>query len=79
MGQTLSCRQNHENALFIAVANGDLEVVEAMVNEDSTVLEQTLGHSKLSPLHVAAANGRIEVDSEFSLSYFLIFSWILMA
>ncbi|KAI9112302.1 hypothetical protein K1719_016825 [Acacia pycnantha] len=63
MGQRLSCRQHHENALFVAVANGDLEVVEVMIEEDPTVLRETSGHAKLSPLHSAAANGRIEVLS----------------
>ncbi|KAK7338830.1 hypothetical protein VNO77_19462 [Canavalia gladiata] len=64
MGQRLSCRQHHEDiALFPAVASGELEVVEAMVDEDPSFLEHTTGHDKLSPLHVAAANGRIEVLS----------------
>lgn len=71
MGQRLSCGQRNEDALFTGVANGDLEVVEAMIKEDPTVLEDTSGHARLSPLHVAAINGRIEVDS---LSYPLIFS-----
>lgn len=64
MGQRLSCRQHHHdenNVLFTAVASGELEVVEAMVEEEPSILEQTTGHYNLSPLHVAAANGRIEV------------------
>jgi len=65
MGQTLSCVQQHEDhgVLFPALASGELEVVEAMVEEDPTVLEHTTGCDRLSPLHVAAANGRIEVLS----------------
>ncbi|XP_028784369.1 putative E3 ubiquitin-protein ligase XBAT31 isoform X2 [Neltuma alba] len=63
MGQGLSCGQHHENALFAAVAGGALEVVEAMIEEDPAVLEETSGHAKLSPLHAAAASGRIEVLS----------------
>ncbi|KAK7395326.1 hypothetical protein VNO78_15877 [Psophocarpus tetragonolobus] len=64
MGQKLSCRQQHEDhGLFPALASGELELVEAMVEEDPTVLEHTTGHDRLSPLHVAAANGRIEVLS----------------
>ncbi|XP_061352897.1 putative E3 ubiquitin-protein ligase XBAT31 isoform X2 [Gastrolobium bilobum] len=72
MGQRLSCRQRHEDnkAFFTAVASGELEVVEAMVEEDHTVLEHTIGHDKLSPLHVAAANGRIEVLSMLLDRYF---------
>lgn len=72
MGQSMSCvmlqhhqqnqhRHRRQSALFDAVANGELEVVEAMAEEDVTVLEHTLGRSRLSPLHVAAVNGRIEV------------------
>jgi len=62
MGQRLSCVQQHEDhGLFPAVATGELEVVETMVEEDPTVLEHTTGHDRLSPLHVAAANGRIQV------------------
>ncbi|XP_027351788.1 putative E3 ubiquitin-protein ligase XBAT31 [Abrus precatorius] len=64
MGQRLSCRQQHDDsALFPAIASGELEVVEAMVEEDHTVLEHTTGHDRLSTLHVAAANGRIQVLS----------------
>ena len=67
MGQTLSCVQQHEDhgVLFPALASGELEVVEAMVEEDPTVLEHTIGCDRLSPLHVAAANGRIEVVLDF--------------
>ncbi|KAJ1409610.1 Zinc finger, RING-type [Sesbania bispinosa] len=70
MGQNLSCGMQQQqqlkerhNALFAAVANGELEVVEAMAEEDVTVLEHGVGRARLSPLHVAAANGRIEVLS----------------
>ncbi|KAI9112641.1 hypothetical protein K1719_016307 [Acacia pycnantha] len=31
-----------------------------MIEEDPTVLKETSGHAKISPLHSAAANGRIE-------------------
>jgi hypothetical protein len=67
MGQNQSsCLMQHkkkkENGVFAsAVANGELEVVEAMIKEDVTVLDSTVGRAKLSPLHLAAANGRIEV------------------
>ncbi|WJX43209.1 Putative E3 ubiquitin-protein ligase xbat31 [Trifolium repens] len=71
MGQNQSsCVMQHkkkkENGVFAsAVANGELEVVEAMIKEDVTVLDSTVGRAKLSPLHLAAANGRIEVLSMF--------------
>ncbi|MCD7460243.1 hypothetical protein HAX54_043143 [Datura stramonium] len=62
MGQKLSCvQQPHEHGLFIAVQNGELEKVEAMVDGDPNVLRLTTVRGKLSALHVAAANGQIEV------------------
>ncbi|KAJ8537792.1 hypothetical protein K7X08_014332 [Anisodus acutangulus] len=64
MGQKLSCvqQQSHEHELFIAVQKGELEKVEAMVNEDPNVLlHLTTVRGKLSVLHVSAANGQIEV------------------
>ncbi|KAE9611082.1 putative transcription factor C2H2 family [Lupinus albus] len=64
MGQKLSCRKQHEkNGLFSAVANGELEMVEAILQKDPTVLEHLTAHSLLSPLHLAASNGRIEMLS----------------
>ncbi|KAK7350278.1 hypothetical protein VNO77_08683 [Canavalia gladiata] len=65
MGQRLSCRrqQRQNNALFAAIASGELEVVEAMLDNDVTDLEHATRHVSISPLHVAAANGRIEVLS----------------
>lgn len=60
------------NALLGAVAKGELEVVEAMMvaaeDQDVSVFDDnnntnntTFGRARLSPLHVAAANGRIQV------------------
>lgn len=60
----MSCgQQPHEHELFIAVQNGELEKVEAMVDENPNVLRLTTGHGKFSALHVAAVNGQIEVLS----------------
>lgn len=61
MGQGLSCGERHENGLFRAVQNGDLEVVKAMVEADPTVLELTTPRTRMSALHIAAASGQIEV------------------
>ncbi|XP_060201875.1 putative E3 ubiquitin-protein ligase XBAT31 isoform X2 [Lycium barbarum] len=66
MGQNLSsCVQqqpHHEhNGLFIAVQNGELDKVEAMINEEPNVVRLNSVRGKLSALHVAAANGQIEV------------------
>ncbi|GLT71323.1 hypothetical protein SLA2020_433530 [Shorea laevis] len=63
MGQGLSCGAREESGLFSAVQNGEVELLEALVEADPSVLEETSGHGKLSALHVAAANGWIEVLS----------------
>lgn len=64
MGQGLSCGgESHENGFFGAVQDGDVRVVEAMIREDPTLLEQSTVHDKLSALHFAAASGQIEVLS----------------
>ncbi|KAK3226395.1 hypothetical protein Dsin_006257 [Dipteronia sinensis] len=64
MGQTMSCGKVHENDLFVAVRNGDLETIEAMVEtHDPTIFATARGHSRQSALHMAAMLGRIEVLS----------------
>ncbi|KAF3960599.1 hypothetical protein CMV_014697 [Castanea mollissima] len=64
MGQELSCgERGRESVLFQAVQDGELELVEAMVEAHPSVLELTTGYGRLSVLHVAAANGRIQVLS----------------
>ncbi|KAH0632312.1 hypothetical protein KY284_035098 [Solanum tuberosum] len=62
MGQKLSCgQQSNEHGLFIAVQNGEVEKVEAMVDENPNVIRLTTVRGKFSALHVAAVNGQIEV------------------
>uniref|UniRef100_A0A0V0ICR9 RING-type E3 ubiquitin transferase n=1 Tax=Solanum chacoense TaxID=4108 RepID=A0A0V0ICR9_SOLCH len=62
MGQKLSCgQQSNEHGLFIAVQNGEVEKVEAMVDENPNVIRLTTVRGKFSALHVAAINGQIEV------------------
>lgn len=61
MGQGLSCGAREGSGLFSAVRNGEVELLEAMVEADPSVLEETSGYGRLSALHVAAANGWIEV------------------
>ncbi|KAG8376886.1 hypothetical protein BUALT_Bualt09G0110700 [Buddleja alternifolia] len=63
MGQGLSCREYQENELFNAVQNGELETVEAMADEDPNLLTRKTVHGNLSAVHVAAANGQIQVLS----------------
>ncbi|KAL3358029.1 hypothetical protein AABB24_015258 [Solanum stoloniferum] len=62
MGQKLSCgQQSNEHGLFIAAQNGEVEKVEAMVDENPNVIRLTTVRGKFSALHVAAINGQIEV------------------
>ncbi|KAJ4953545.1 hypothetical protein NE237_030377 [Protea cynaroides] len=63
MGQGLSCRASDEHGLFRAVQIGDLDTVTALLERDPTLLHQSSVYDKLSALHIAAANGRIEVLS----------------
>ncbi|XP_011089454.1 putative E3 ubiquitin-protein ligase XBAT31 [Sesamum indicum] len=63
MGQGLSCRSSEEQGLFSAVQLGDLETVEAVLQRDSTLIHRSTVYDRNSALHIAAANGRIEVLS----------------
>ena len=61
MGQGLSCGVSHEHGLFSAVQVGDLESVESLLARDPSLLHQTTVYDRHSALHIAAANGQIEV------------------
>ncbi|XP_010937641.1 E3 ubiquitin-protein ligase XB3 [Elaeis guineensis] len=64
MGQELSCaRSSQEHEFFSAVQTGDLEAVESALRRDPDLLHQTTIYDRLSALHIAAANGRVEVLS----------------
>lgn len=76
MGQGLSCGERHENGLFRAVQNGDLELVQAMVEADPTVLEQTTPRTKMSALHIAAAYGQIEVGLDSHQFLMIIWTFV---
>lgn len=67
MGQGLSCADRHESGSFFrALQNGDVDVVRAMVEIDPSLLHHTTKHQRLSALHVAAANGQIDVSLSLS-------------
>lgn len=66
MGQGLSCGGRDDHGFLGAVGDGDVDLVEAMVEEDPGVLERTGRNGRLSALHLAAADGRIEVGLGFS-------------
>lgn len=73
MGQGQSCRPSHEHGgLFSAVQFGDLETVELILERDPTLLNQTTVYDRHSALHIAAANGQIEVHFFFFLGYLLL-------
>ncbi|OVA18346.1 zinc finger protein [Macleaya cordata] len=63
MGQGLSCRASLEHVLFRAIQVGDLETVQVLIQRDPSLLDQTTVYDRLSALHIAAANGQIEVLS----------------
>ncbi|GLT29847.1 hypothetical protein SLA2020_046870 [Shorea laevis] len=60
MGQK-RCRQSQEATFFSAVQNGDLEIVQAIVEADPSVLEKTARSVRLFTPHVAAVYDQIEV------------------
>ncbi|KAL8501714.1 hypothetical protein ACS0TY_021003 [Phlomoides rotata] len=62
MGQGLSCKTTEDQGLFSAVMMGDLEIVEAILERDSSLIHST-AYDCNSSLHIAAANGQLEVLS----------------
>ncbi|KAF7805464.1 putative E3 ubiquitin-protein ligase XBAT31 [Senna tora] len=63
MGQGLSCTGSHEHGLFTAVQHGDLVTVTNLLQRDPTLLHHTTVYDRHSALHIAAANGQIEILS----------------
>ncbi|XP_076920151.1 putative E3 ubiquitin-protein ligase XBAT31 [Bidens hawaiensis] len=63
MGQSLSCRIQDEHGLFTAVQFGDLETVNTLLDKDPNLIRQTTAFDRHSALHIAAANGKIEIVS----------------
>lgn len=68
MGQGLSCRTSDEHGLFTAVQCGDVETVETVLGREPGLIHHTTVYDRHSALHIAAANGQIEVGSwKFSI------------
>ncbi|XP_010931252.1 E3 ubiquitin-protein ligase XB3 [Elaeis guineensis] len=64
MGHALSCgRSNLDHQFFKAMETGDLKMVESALRRDPEILHQTTLYGRLFLLHIAAANGRLEVLS----------------
>lgn len=61
MGQGLSCAANEDNGLLRAVKAGDLKTVDLALQRDPSLLYVTTVYERHSVLHIAAANGQIEV------------------
>ncbi|KAF5202496.1 E3 ubiquitin-protein ligase xb3 [Thalictrum thalictroides] len=62
MGQGLSCKGSIEHQdLFSSIQVGDLDSFEALLERDPSLVQQSSVYDRLSALHIAAANGQIEV------------------
>lgn len=61
MGQSLSCGGNHEHGLFSAVQFGYMKTVETLLEKNPSLLDQSTVYDRHSALHIAAANGQIEI------------------
>ncbi|XP_073291731.1 putative E3 ubiquitin-protein ligase XBAT31 [Primulina huaijiensis] len=63
MGQGLSCGSSDELGLFSAVQLGDFETVKEFMGKNSAFVHSSTVYDRNSVLHIAAANGQIEVLS----------------
>ncbi|WOL14896.1 E3 ubiquitin-protein ligase [Canna indica] len=64
MGQGLSCSgSSYDHDFFAAVQGGNLGAVETSIRSDPSLVSRTTIYDRLSALHIAAANGRVEVLS----------------
>lgn len=63
MGQSPSCGRAGHDHFLKAVEAGDLAMVESSLRMDPDILHHTTLYDRLSPLHIAAANGGLEVGS----------------
>ncbi|CAN4121027.1 unnamed protein product [Withania somnifera] len=63
MGQGLSCGTSDEHGLFSAVQCGDLETLKAVLERNPSLIHHSTVYDRQYPLHIAAANGQIEVVS----------------
>ncbi|KAM7258896.1 hypothetical protein ACFE04_014637 [Oxalis oulophora] len=66
MGQVVSsssCGASDEHGLFSAVQFGDLETVNVLLDKHPALFNHKTVYDRHSPLHIAAANGQIEILS----------------
>lgn len=59
----MSCASpnNHENGIYRAAQLGDINAIKSEVEDDPSLLQDFSLYDRNSLLHVAAANGQIEV------------------
>lgn len=62
MGQGLSCTARDDHGFFGAVQVGDLKSVKMALERDPSILQIFTVYDRHSALHVAAANGQIQVS-----------------
>ncbi|XP_060215993.1 putative E3 ubiquitin-protein ligase XBAT31 isoform X2 [Lycium barbarum] len=63
MGQNLSCGTSDEHGLFSAIQCGDVETLQFVLEKNPSLIHHSTVYDRQSPLHIAAANGQIEVVS----------------
>nr|XP_016455038.1 PREDICTED: putative E3 ubiquitin-protein ligase XBAT31 [Nicotiana tabacum] len=63
MGQGLSCGTSDDHGLFSAVQCGDVETVKTLLERNSSLVHRSRVYDRQSALHIAAANGQVEVVS----------------
>lgn len=72
MGQGLSCRGSHEHGLFRAVQHGHLQTVVTLLHKHPSLIHRTTVYDHHSPLHIAAANGQIQVGFLIFFIYWVV-------
>ncbi|KAJ3676417.1 hypothetical protein LUZ60_003829 [Juncus effusus] len=64
MGHGVSCaRPSHEAEFFRCVQSGDLDAVQGALSLQEDLAHRCTAYGRLSPLHIAAANGCLELLS----------------
>ncbi|KAI3819707.1 hypothetical protein L1987_13555 [Smallanthus sonchifolius] len=63
MGQGVSCNIHDDHGLFTAIQFGDLHTLNTLLEKDPNLIRQTTVYDRHSALHIAAANGQIEIVS----------------
>ncbi|PKA61903.1 E3 ubiquitin-protein ligase XB3 [Apostasia shenzhenica] len=64
MGQGLSCgHPSIDHEFFAAAQYGELEAAETLIRRDPGVIRRATLYDRLSAIHIAAANGRVEMLS----------------